>query len=238
MPNPGMGRDTYIARKNLARNLTAVQLSNFLSNRPTAQDLVKHKVMRDTMTWSREITSGSIPMPRNCHTCTPVKDRLYLLGGYGNHHTSKSSELAVLDVENMEWSRPLVAGLIPCERYSHTCVALGSSLFLFGGFSVDGAWMNDLHVLDTDFQQPFVPSVDIRRYLAGGDSLTGATHTMLMWLQPETTGTPPCARAACSAVVRGSKIYYFGGNDDARFYSDLHVLDTETMHWSQPETTD
>ena len=28
-------------------------------------------------------------------------------------------------------------------------VAMGSSLILFGGFSVDHDWMNDVHVLDT-----------------------------------------------------------------------------------------
>jgi len=51
-----------------------------------------------------------------------------------------------------EWSRPLVAGLVPRPRYGHICSAVGSQLVLFGGFAQGpqgGVWLNSLYILDT-----------------------------------------------------------------------------------------
>jgi hypothetical protein len=32
-----------------------------------------------------------------------------------------------------------------------------ATLLLFGGFSSSGEWLNDIHMLDTSFRQPFYP---------------------------------------------------------------------------------
>jgi hypothetical protein len=42
----------------------------------------KHKIVEDTMTWTREAMHGIPPPPRNCHSMTQIKDRMYMLGGY------------------------------------------------------------------------------------------------------------------------------------------------------------
>lgn len=93
------------------------------------------------------LQAGPLPLPRNCATLTPIGTNLYLAGGYGNG--SRVSELLVFDTASERWSRPLVAGMVPCERFSHTCSAVGSQLIYFGGCSEDGQWLNDIHVLDT-----------------------------------------------------------------------------------------
>lgn len=52
-----------------------------------------------------------------------------------------------------------------------------------------------------------------------------------------TAGTPPPARSAHAAAAYQNRfLLVFGGGSIASCYNDLHVLDTETMHWSQPAT--
>lgn len=46
------------------------------------------------------------------------------------------------------WSKPMMKGLPPSPRDSHTCTTVGSKLFVFGG--TDGKNpLKDLYVLDT-----------------------------------------------------------------------------------------
>lgn len=52
-----------------------------------------------------------------------------------------------------------------------------------------------------------------------------------------TAGAAPLARSAHAAASYQNRfLLVFGGGSVANCYSDLHVLDTETMHWSQPAT--
>jgi hypothetical protein len=122
-------------------------------------------------------------------------DVMYLFGGFG---TDRANELWMLDCRSrqrpgksapeyrsMQWSRPLVAGTLPVDRfqffnslamlivastiysivwirlrYSHTLSCVGANrtqLLLFGGFSSTGQWLNDVHVLDTAHKQTFLP---------------------------------------------------------------------------------
>jgi len=64
----------------------------------------------------------------------------------------------------------------------------------------------------------------------------------MAWIQPKTSGESPSAREGHSASVVGKTIVIFGGGeiDDGEDYttlSDLHLLNTATMHWTQPVTT-
>lgn len=48
----------------------------------------------------------------------------------------------------MTWSKPITTGNPPSVRAGHSCVAVGTKLYLFGGG--DGnTYLNDLHILDT-----------------------------------------------------------------------------------------
>jgi hypothetical protein len=47
------------------------------------------------MTWTRLQLKGTIPLPRNCHSMTAIKDKLYLWGGYGAG--VRLNEMFVLD---------------------------------------------------------------------------------------------------------------------------------------------
>ena len=46
------------------------------------------------------------------------------------------------------WSKPMVKGILPSPRDSHSCTTVGTNLFVFGG--IDGKnSLRDLHMLDT-----------------------------------------------------------------------------------------
>ena len=53
--------------------------------------------------------------------------------------------------------------------------------------------------------------------------------------QLSAAGVAPAARSAhVAAAYKGRYLIVFGGGSVAHCFNDLHVLDTETMEWSQP----
>jgi N-acetylneuraminic acid mutarotase len=249
LPEDGLERGPQVQQiqKNLLKEQDKARLSRFLESRPTLEDVVNHNLMQDTMTWTRDIQKGSLPTPRNCHTTTAVGSQIFLLGGYGPG--VRSIELCVYDTDTSTWSRPLGTGVVPAARYSHSCVAVASQLILFGGFSLQhNRWLNDVHVLDTEFQQPFVTPLGRGRRHSQDSKVATANEimspknlntpqTVLMWYQPKIVGEVPCQRAAHSATVIGNLIYIFGGNDGSSFFNDLHILDTDMLEWRKVDTT-
>ena len=247
-------------QKELRRQMEKDRLSAFIANRPSLDDLVRsnHKLIEDTMTWTRQTMHGQIPTPRNCHSMAHVRPKvsaasaassapglgaLYLLGGYGTGQ--HSSELLVLNLDDPlgpMWSRPAVVGLVPCERYSHTMSAVGSRVILFGGLSANGSgsWLNDLHVLDTETaalpaSSHHAPYITAATH-SSSTSLSPQPAGVLSWYQPVCHGCPPpCPRAAHAAVVLGSTLFLFAGNDGKQLFNDLYCLHLPTLTWSNPQ---
>jgi len=205
-PENQAGGEHYKEYKSLA-------LADFLKSRPTMQTLIDNRLVEDTLTWSKFTQDGELPEKRNCHNSCIVGNKLYVFGGYGIQNESFLN-VRTFNLDTKSWNTPqcAAAGMFPRNRYSSSCVVLGKRILIFGGFSPEGYWLNDLHVLDTES--------DDSRY----------TH---MWYQPETSGQPPSPRAAHSCTLVGRKLFFFGGNDGQTLYDDLHILDTETFHWQK-----
>ena len=131
--------------------------------------------------------------------------------------TAWRNDLHRLETKAMAWSRPMATGVAPIEREGHTAATVGQRIFFFGGTWVDdednSIYLNDLYILQTDG---------------------------LTWEQPATGGEPPIPREGHTAsVVRNQMVVFGGAGLDCEERSinlhDLHVLDTDTMLWSQPE---
>ena len=111
---------------------------------------------------------------------------LYLLGGFNTG--SVSIDLLKFDIENQKWSRPLVGGPVPPERYCHSVVNIDSNLVVFGGFSVNGKWLNDLHALDTEYAmnsefKPFVPRLSAYGQCKASQIIHKCSYGMLVHIQ-------------------------------------------------------
>ncbi|KAL3695735.1 hypothetical protein R1sor_009811 [Riccia sorocarpa] len=150
------------------------------------------------------------------HTCNAVKSGrlIYVFGGYGQHDC-QTNDVHVFDTTKSTWSKPMVKGIPPAPRDSHTCTTVGSRLFVFGG--TDGTSpLNDLHILDTVSNQ---------------------------WNSPPTRGDGPAPREGHSAALIGSRLFVFGGcgrsPDDMEetYFNDTYILDTNTLHWTRAPTT-
>jgi hypothetical protein len=82
-------------------------------------------------------------------------------------------------------------------------------LFVFGGHDEENEYLNDMFVYDISNNK--------------WDSVT------------ITAGTAPIPRHHHSAAAIGNKIYIFGGRSSSGCFNDLHVFDSDTGAWSQPE---
>ncbi|KAL3638216.1 hypothetical protein CASFOL_017587 [Castilleja foliolosa] len=163
-----------------------------------------------SMAWARPECRGSPPPARESHTCNAFGDeKLVVFGGSGEGEANYLNDLHILDLRNMEWSSPVVRGNVPAPRDSHSSVAVGNKLYVFGGDSGD-RYQGDVSVFDV--------------------------NTMI-WSRLDSYGLSPGARAGHASVSIGTKVYVLGGVGDKRYYNDIWVLDSITSTWARLDVT-
>ncbi|KAL1809487.1 hypothetical protein DCAR_0729036 [Daucus carota subsp. sativus] len=161
-----------------------------------------------TTEWSQPICQGVAPCPRESHTATLVGgDKLLIFGGSGEGGANYLNDLHVLDLIAMQWTSPEVKGDVPIPRDSHSSVAVGSKLFVYGGDCGD-RYQGDVHVLDID---------------------------TMTWAKLGVQGPSPGIRAGHTTVNFGTKVYVIGGVGNKHYYNDVWVLDTCSCSWNQLE---
>ncbi|XP_061957076.1 uncharacterized protein LOC133678664 isoform X5 [Populus nigra] len=165
-------------------------------------------------TWSQPMLNGTLPVPRDSHSCTTVGENLYVFGGTDGMNPLK--DLRILDTSSHTWISPNVRGDGPDAREGHSAALVGKRLFIFGGCgkSSDNSheiYYNDLYILNTE---------------------------TLAWKELNTSGQKLPPRAGHSTVSFGKNLFVFGGFTDAQnLYDDLHMLNVETGIWTMVMTT-
>lgn len=198
------------------------------------------------------------------HTCNAIRGGklLYVFGGYGKDRC-QTNQVHVFDTVNMTWSEPVMKGLLPTPRDSHSCTTIGDNLFVFGG--TDGKKpLNDLHILDTSSNMWISPSVrgdgpeareghsaaliGKRLFIFGGcgksenneiyyDDLYILNTEIFSWKRVVPSGTPPSKRDSHTCSSWRNKIIVIGGEDSCDYYlSDVHILDADTLVWCKLNT--
>lgn len=100
--------------------------------------------------WISPQCKGTPPSPRESHTGTLIgDDKIMVFGGSGEGEANYLNDLHVLDLKSMRWTSPEVKGDIPVPRDSHSAVAIGNKLFVYGGDCGD-RYHGDVDVLDTE----------------------------------------------------------------------------------------
>jgi len=141
------------------------------------------------------------------HTATLVDDHILVFGGYNGH--SNSNDLYDFDCKTLKWKKVQVSGKIPKGRNGHTATYADGKLFVVGGWLGAGPLAaSDLYVLD----------------LANN-----------VWLKPETYGNPPgaCNMHTTDYVKELRSLFVFRGGDGRRYLNELHILNIDTLTWSQ-----
>ncbi|XP_024970653.1 rab9 effector protein with kelch motifs-like isoform X3 [Cynara cardunculus var. scolymus] len=169
-----------------------------------------HVYETTTRTWSEPDMQGTLPVPRDSHSCTTVGDKLFVFGGTDGNIPLK--DLHILDTSTNTWMAPYVRGDGPEAREGHSAALIGKRLFIFGGCgkSFDTPveeYFDDLYILNTE---------------------------TMVWKRVATTGIPPAKRNSHTCVSWKNKIIVIGGEDTQNYYmSDVQMLDTDTLTWTK-----
>ncbi|KAK7397114.1 hypothetical protein VNO78_18281 [Psophocarpus tetragonolobus] len=156
--------------------------------------------------WIRPECKGTPPSPRESHTATLVGDeRIVIFGGSGEGRANYLNDLHILDLRTMCWTSPELKGDFPVPRDSHSTLAIGNKLIVYGGDSGE-QYHGNVHMLDM------------------------ATTT---WSRLTIHGSPPGVRAGHAAVNIGTKVYIIGGVGDKHYYNDVWIFDICNSWWTQ-----
>ncbi|KAL4036161.1 hypothetical protein IC575_004888 [Cucumis melo] len=207
------------------------------------------------------------PGKRWGHTCNAIKDGryLYVFGGYGKDNC-QTNQVHVFDTAKQTWSQPVIKGSPPTPRDSHTCTTIGDNLFVFGGTDGMSP-LKDLYILDTSMHTWICPSlrgdgpeareghsatlVGKRLFIFGGCGKSTSNNDEVyyndlyilntetfVWKQATTMGTPPSPRDSHTCSSWKNKVIVIGGEDAHDYYlSDVHILDTDTLVWTELNTS-
>ncbi|KAI3705227.1 hypothetical protein L1987_75461 [Smallanthus sonchifolius] len=171
------------------------------------------------------------------HAAVIAEEKLYILGGSRNGRYL--SDVQAFDLKNLSWSTVKLSTKLdakhvtnskPAESFpaisGHSMVKWGNKLLLLGGHSKD----------TSDYVT--VRFIDLESHLYGVVEATGKVPVAqtMTWNIAETIQTPPAPRFDHTATVHANRyLQIFGGCTHSVFFSDLHVLDLETLEWSQPQ---
>jgi len=199
------------------KNLNEIGLTEFLKKRPGYLELLRKRLIQDTMTWTEVSIQGVDDYEweaRNLHTTTVIGDNIYIIGGFGVPKVN--NPILVLNHKTMEIHRPYVCGMIPLSlgRFGHSTVASGSTLFVFGGMTPTGNYLNDLWACSTELK-------------------TESNQQLLKWVLINYEGEAPSARSNHTSVMVGKKMYVFGGRDHSNVFDGLYCFDRDEMKWNR-----
>eukprot|EP01132_Coremiostelium_polycephalum_P007547 gene7547-9279_t len=166
--------------------------------------------------WRSPKFYGHAPSKRFKHTATCVGRKIVFIGGQETD-TKRFNDIIYFDIDTQTFSSPSIKGDRVPNFSRHTSSLVGDKIYVFGGFDGHG----------TNF--------DLAVYHTRSRVWTNIPKTFLR-------GQSPISRTNHASAVVGSNVYIFGGNNNNEFghyqvLGDLHVLNTESMTWSQPEVT-
>ncbi|XP_029024330.1 rab9 effector protein with kelch motifs [Betta splendens] len=169
--------------------------------------------------WYSLIPRGSAPGVSVGHTCTFIpcgeegEGRILIVGGANPSGSFPHSH--IINLNKLEWDIPEWEGL--AARYEHCSFVPEScpqSLWVFGGAQQTG-------------NRSCIQTIQL-------------TDDGSHWQKVSVEGTPPCPRTYhTNSACLGDRLYVFsGGEAGAAPVSDqkLHVFDTVSSTWSQPDT--
>lgn len=173
------------------------------------------------------------PNGRKWHTATQMKNKLIVLGGEANNKQFMR-DILVLDLDNMQWSRSAVA--LPEPVAGHSAVAVGDSVYYYGGISRQGVYYGTVYRVRCDATgEPTSIEEVPTRFNNNSNNAAAAAAAAAVPVRP-------CSREGQTwTLISPTKVLMFGGfglrNGIRDFFNDTHVLDTETGLWTKLETT-
>ncbi|KAI1316449.1 hypothetical protein EDD11_009939, partial [Mortierella claussenii] len=174
----------------------------------------KHRRQQHDQSYSHESSSsGHVRHNTHVHTQVPSTRKKHRQKAEPSSRDAPrpSATVPPAPAPAMHWTRARVHGQIPPKDLRAQTVSLvGESIYIFGGCDAKTCF-NTLYIFDAD---------------------------TMHWSQPKTYGSiPPPCRAHSSTLVDSKRLYIFGGGDGPQYFNELYMLDTDTLTWTNPQTT-
>jgi len=171
---------------------------------------------REKCAFSRPFAWHSIdvdphPSPRQSHGATRVGNKMVIFGGHQvvGESFERKDDIWTFDAVTHKFEQIIPKSTIPAMS-RHRTVTINDKIYSFGGILQNKQKLNSVFKFDLQ---------------------------TLIWEELLVYGQPPEPRCDPVVVSCGNKIIVFGGSiQDLVFPSDLHIFNTETNCWSQPET--
>ncbi|XP_042519949.1 acyl-CoA-binding domain-containing protein 5 [Macadamia integrifolia] len=142
------------------------------------------------------------------HSLVKWENKLLVVAG----HSKESSDYVTvwsIDLETHQCSIVKTSGKVPRSRGGQSVSLSGFRLIMFGGEDTSRKLLNDIHILDLE---------------------------TMTWDYVEAMKTPPAPRFDHTAALHAERyLLIFGGCSHSTCFNDLHVLDLQTLEWSQPQ---
>lgn len=100
-----------------------------------------HILDTGTLTWSMCTPKGSPPFPRAFHSAALVGEAPRLMYIFSGESTLQSNDLTVLDLDKMQWKRPLFDCAF--EHMMQGATEISGKMAIFGGLSPMVGWLDD-----------------------------------------------------------------------------------------------
>ena len=168
-------------------------------------------------------SNGMVPPPRWRHTASAITENQMLVwGGIGEKTRHNDTFILSLEDETAFWQDVKPEGMPPSPRSYHTATVIGQRIWFFGGYGGHGQrrqFFEDVHVLD----------LERNTWLGQDDGFEAIRDGGL-----KTEGQSPGPRGNhTTSLIEKTFLCVMGGRDSTQYFGDTHMLDTETMTWSQ-----
>ncbi|XP_022240163.1 host cell factor 1-like isoform X3 [Limulus polyphemus] len=184
------------------------------------------KPYSSVMTWDSPQVFGQPPPPRESHTAVGYfsfdnkQPRLIIYGGMSG---CRLGDLWQLEIDTMQWHKPVVNGIPPLPRSLHSATLIGNRMFVFGG------WVP--LVMDDSKAATHEKEWKCTNTLASLNLETMTWEPLAMEVFEDAI---PRARAGHCSVAINSRLYVWSGRDGYRkawnnqvCCKDLWYLETE-----------
>ncbi|XP_010252770.1 PREDICTED: nitrile-specifier protein 5 [Nelumbo nucifera] len=209
--------------------------------------------------WVKLGQKGTGPGARSSHAIVVVGQKAYVFGGEFTPRAPVDNKLHVFDLHDLSWSVVDATGDSPPPRVGVTMVAVGGTIYVFGGRDSDHKELNELYSFDTstsewtllssgdtgpDHRSYHSMTADDRRvYVFGGCGVAGRLNDLWAfdindrkWIKFPVPGENCRARGGPGLAVSGGKIwvvYGFSGEE----LDDVHCFDPISEQWTEVEST-
>lgn len=184
--------------------------------------------------------------PRDDFGIATVGGRAWVMGGTSGEHAGRLTSTEIYDPTADSWTS---GPTLPFGRSAFRAIAVGDTIYIFGGASVEQAASDSVQALDTKTNQwrtlaplpvPLVGhavvELDGMIYVLGGSSqgtAVGAAYAYMPATNTWRTLAPlPTPRDNLAAAVLNGQIYALGGSVNGAASTVVEVYDPATGTWA------